>query len=151
MEEWRVIDINPDYQVSNTGLVRSIKFNKVRVRCPVLRNGYWGLYLSMNNVKSHFLIHRLVASAFIPNPDNKPQVDHINRVKTDNRVENLRWATRSENQINKPSRAEHRHIYRGASGSYQVQIKRNRKWIFDKTYPTLNEAIAGRNDFLSTL
>ena len=61
-------------------------------------NGIGYRNVSVNG--KYFRVHRLVAETFIPNPDNKPFVDHINRVRDDNRVENLRWVTRSENQRN---------------------------------------------------
>ena len=151
MEEWRIIDSNPDYQVSNTGLVRSIKHNRVKVLRPVLTNGrYWSVGLWVNSTEKRFCIHRLVALAFIPNPDDKNEVDHINRIKTDNRVENLRWVTRSENNINTPTRTEHRNIYRKRD-SYQVRIYRNHHCVFNKTYPTLAEAVAGRDEYLASL
>jgi hypothetical protein len=51
----------------------------------------------------HYLHHRIIAQQFIENPENLPQIDHINRVKTDNRLENLRWISNSENQKNKAS------------------------------------------------
>jgi len=57
------------------------------------------------------LLHRVVAKAFVPNPDNKPYVDHINGLETDNRPANLRWATQSENQHNKRTKA----AYKGVS------------------------------------
>ena len=63
--------------------------------------GYYFICLFKNGKKKFFKLHRLIALAFIPNPDNKPVIDHINRNKQDNRIENLRWATRSENSRNK--------------------------------------------------
>ena len=150
MEEWRPIVDYPEYEISNVGNVRSVKFNRVKVLRPSSNNkGYWFVNFSVNAVPTHHTVHRLVASAFIPNPDGKKEVDHINHITTDNRVENLRWATRSENMINTRSRTEHRHI-RQRFGSYQVRFIRNYKEVFRKTYPTLAEAITSRDAFLLT-
>ena len=86
------------YQVSNTGKVRSLKFNKVKIRkVRIGRDGYYRLNLHNNNGSKTFKIHRLVAESFIPNPSSKPFVNHKNLIKTDNSIDNLEWSTPLEN------------------------------------------------------
>lgn len=86
------------YQVSNLGNVKSLKFGKERImKYTINRGGYYHLELSSKGKCKQYNVHRLVALAFIPNPDNKECVDHINGVRLDNRVENLRWCTKEEN------------------------------------------------------
>lgn len=64
------------------------------------KNGYIRFGLMVNGVKTHIPYHRVVALAFIPNPEGKPTVDHINRDRSDNRICNLRWASHKEQQDN---------------------------------------------------
>lgn len=95
MEEiWKTVKgYNGYYQVSNTGKVRNP--NKVLTPNVGVKNGY--VYVTLRKDKR--LLHRIVAETFIPNPFNKPEVDHINGIRTDNNVCNLRWVTRTETII----------------------------------------------------
>lgn len=63
----------------------------------VTKSGYCAVCLSENNTKKYYFVHRLIAEAFIPNPDNLPQVNHINEDKQDNCVSNLEWCTGNYN------------------------------------------------------
>ena len=95
-EQWRVIEGYPNYEVSNLGYVRNVKTGKVR-KLQMNKFGYQYVGLCLNGKGENHYIHRLVATAFIPNFENKRTVNHINGDKTDNRVENLEWVTDSEN------------------------------------------------------
>lgn len=97
MEEWKDIEgYEGLYQVSNEGRVKNNK-GYILTGSNNNKTKYIHVTLFKNKTKNTQNIHILVAKAFIPNPENKPCVDHINGCRTDNRVENLRWLTYKEN------------------------------------------------------
>lgn len=110
-EIWKDIEEFPNYQISNMGRIKvkehitkgknggSYKFKEKIKTQRLKKSGYLDCcFRKQGESKSYNLnIHRFVAQAFIPNPENKPQVNHINEDKTDNRVCNLEWSTSKEN------------------------------------------------------
>ena len=84
------------YQISSLGRIRNTKTKHI-VKPEKEEKGYCRLSIKVNGKKKHYAVHRLVALAFIPNPENKPQIDHIDNDKSNNRVSNLHWVTNQEN------------------------------------------------------
>lgn len=129
-EIWRdVPGYEGKYLVSDTGKVQNQKGHQLQPR--ISNSGYPRVWLSTHGeVKSHAL-HRLVASAFLPNPTLLPEVNHLNGVKTDNRVENLEWCTVSHNRLHS------QYVLQKESG------KPKRRVIClttGRTYPSVSEA-----------
>ena len=86
------------YQISNFGNVRSSWSGSWKyIKTQVVRDGYLRVSILCDGAPKSYFVHRLVAKAFVPNPENKKFVNHKNGVKTDNRSENLEWCTTSEN------------------------------------------------------
>lgn len=101
-ELWRDIESYEGlYQVSNYGRVKSLNYARTgkarNLRLGKHRQGYREAHLSKEGKTKIFKVHRLVASAFIPNPENKKEVNHIDEVSSNNRMDNLEWVTPSEN------------------------------------------------------
>jgi hypothetical protein len=94
-EVWKDIKgFDGKFQVSNLGRVR-----RVAIVSPKILRGYFYADLNLKDIRKNSSIHRLVAKTFIPNPDNKPEVNHKDGDKFNNSVDNLEWMTRQENAI----------------------------------------------------
>jgi len=98
IEKWRdVVGYEGMYQVSSLGRVKTIKTQLIRKQ-TVTHRGYMRLCLHSNGSRFKYHVHRLVALAFIKNINNKPFVNHMDGLKTNNVIENLEWCTASENK-----------------------------------------------------
>ena len=116
MEEYKIINEYPDYEISNLGNCRRIGKHIIK---PILcQNGYKQYNLSYTNEdgkrkQKQEYQHRLIGIYHILNPDNKPHIDHIDGNKHNNNIDNLRWVTRSENLRNQKKAINKTSIYKG--------------------------------------
>lgn len=121
-EQWRPIANEPGYEVSNLGRLRVIRkrstpkyrgIPREQVLKPHYNKGYLRLYIGVGPGRRRYSVHQLVARAFLSNPHDRPQVNHKNMRRDDNRAENLEWCTQTENirhRVRFPMREYHQHI-----------------------------------------
>jgi len=141
---------------------RRYKEGRILMKSSLNSDGYY--YLCMyynNNERKPMKVHRLLALTFIPNPDNLPCVDHIDKCRTNNKLENLRWASRALNSQNatrrKDNKIGHKNICLDVDKRtdkdyiyYRFDITRNGK-RHKKRFKTLEEAISYRDEYITNL
>jgi len=133
--------LDGNYTIFSDGRIYSNKRNKF-MKQNLHHTGYLRVYIK----KREYRIHRLVAEAFIPNPNNFPMINHINENKQDNRIENLEWCNNRYNICFSIHR-ENTGIY-WHKGKYDVRIYHNKKNIYLGRYVTIEEAIKVRTDYI---
>ena len=154
MEIWRdIAGYEGLYQISNKGNIKNLK----KLLTPTDNgNGYLIIGLSKNGKRKNYYVHRLAASAFINNPDNKPVVNHKDHNIKNNNINNLEWVTQKENvnysikrmchpkSITRTNTGEKYISYRASRGLYRVIINKKEYG----TYKTLKEAIIKRDSII---
>ena len=144
-EEFRNIKGYPNYQVSNLGRVKVLNYLRMGVekirKVEKSIHGYLRIKLSVNGKKKTFFVHSLVITTFKPKPPSKECCNHINGVKTDNRIENLEWVSRSENTV---------HAYKvlGRKMGYGKGEKHPRAKLTEKQVIQIRALLKNTNMFL---
>jgi hypothetical protein len=147
-EFWKSIDGCPNYHISNKGNVENIVTGNTLH--PVIdTNGYKIVGLQIGKTRKWYRLHRIIALAFIPNPDNKLCVDHVDNDRTNNNVSNLRWVTNQQNDFNRQISSNNTSGVKGVTWhkqkqKWQAQMKINGKSIHIGHYKTLEEAKQAR-------
>ena len=140
-----------NYVIRSDGVVIKI-ITKREMKSCVDNRGYLNVCLCNEGKKKTFLLHRLLGKAFIDGEDETHNtIDHIDRNRTNNSLDNLRWATKSEQSINqnpRPNNTGEKHIHLTGRNTYKVSIVRNRKIIIKKYFKTMEEAVIARDDSL---
>jgi len=130
-EIWKPVkDWENKYKVSNLGRVMNIETGTIR-KLTRTKKGYERICFRRNNTMYNVRIHRLVGEAFIDNPLGKPQINHKNEIKSDNRVTNLEWCTDEENKLHSGRRAN------APRAINQISLKGN----FIREWDTIHEAM----------
>ena len=152
MEEFKKIEEYENYEISNQGNVRNINTGRI-LKPRKDTDGYYDVDLSKNGIRKQFKIHRLVGFAFIPNPQNLTDIDHIDQNKTNNSISNLRWISKSNNLRNRPKFKNSSSKYIGvyfhkATGKYVAKISINNKQKHIGLYETEEDAARAFDNYI---
>lgn len=153
-----VIGYEELYRINRNGDVWNCKRNRL-MKQTVNSIGYLVVGFNKNNKSKQYLIHRLIGIHFIPNPDNLPEIDHIDRNRSNNNLENLRWVSKSTNQHNKLKCKRNKSGFKNILTSiiinkykkyeyWQINIKTENMLLiknYNKSKYTLEEVVAFRN------
>lgn len=155
IEIWKpVVGYEGLYEVSNLGNVRSVDSMRIthnqygehlsKYKGRLLKpgknsDGYLYVNLCCQCVQKTFRVHRLVAEAFIPNPDNLPEVNHIDEDKTNNRVDNLEWVSHIQNMRHGTCIERFSKTLTNRNDKSKPVGQYTRKWVLIGTYPSLRE------------
>jgi hypothetical protein len=148
-EIYKTVEGFENYEVSNFGFIRSKKSGKFLKGCPD-KDGYLRINLYKTKIDRRFVfVHRIVALAFIENPESKPQVDHIDNNEMNNNVVNLRWASHSENNRNTKLQKNNKSGVKGVCWcqkykKWRAHIHFNGKNITLGNFNTIEEATKSR-------
>ena len=153
MEEvWKTVVVNgeiyEEYEVSNLGRLKSLNYKRTgeeKILSPGNNgNNYLQIILCKNGTKKYCKIHRLVAEAFIPNTDNLPCIDHINTIRTDNRVQNLRWCDYKQNCNNELTKTKYKARCHTAETKNKISEAHKGKHHTEETKKKIRETCKGK-------
>ncbi len=147
---WLSIKGFENYQISICGKVRNVTTKRI-LKNNMNKYGYYYVALYNNGQQKKFKVHRLIAIHFLPNIENKTCVDHINNLKTDNRISNLRWSTIQQNNFNYSLSKKNTSGVRGViwfkeTKKWRAQIKINNKSIHLGYFVNIEDAKLARQN-----
>lgn len=150
MEEFRIIEDNTNYSVSNLGNVKNNDTG--RILKQIISNGYPIVNLSKKGKYKNYRVHRLIGLAFIPNPQNKPFIDHIDNNRTNNNIDNLRWCNNQENTWNRQLSSKSISGFKGVNyckhkKRWRAVMKVNGKTCHIGYYNNIEDAVKARCEY----